>query len=168
MKADTRAAHRAARGTQRLVERNAERLRPDVPYRDVDAGNAFHDDAAAPAIISLGDAALERRPTARAVVHLFVDALGEPGIADTLTIFMGRSHRCAPPAAPICSQQRAPRGWLIGPLEGRTHCRIAINFGSSSARPVLAKAWATAPQICGLKKSYETGSTPAPISACSV
>jgi hypothetical protein len=34
--------------------------------------------------------------------------------------------RCAPPAAPICSQQRASRGWLIGPPEGRTHCRIAI------------------------------------------
>ena len=25
---------------------------------------------------------------------------------------------CAPPAAPLCSQQRAPRRWLIGPLEG--------------------------------------------------
>ena len=32
----------------------------------------------------------------------------------------------ATPAAPICSQQRAPRTWLIGPPEDRTHCRIAI------------------------------------------
>jgi hypothetical protein len=74
------AAHRAARSTQRLVERNAERLRLDVPYRDVDAGNGFHDDAAASALVGLGDAPLERRPAARAVVHLLVDALGEHGI----------------------------------------------------------------------------------------
>src|SRR5262249_23179994 len=39
--------------------------------------NGFHDDAAAPAFISLGDAALERRSAARAVIHLFVDAFGE-------------------------------------------------------------------------------------------
>jgi hypothetical protein len=32
------------------------------------------------------------------------------------------AHR--PPAAPICSQQRTPRKWLIGPPEGITHCRI--------------------------------------------
>jgi len=52
-------------------------LRLDVPYRDVDTGYRFHDDAAASAFISLGDAALERRPAARSVVHLFKDALGE-------------------------------------------------------------------------------------------
>src|SRR5215813_10145395 len=69
--------HRIARGTQRLVERDAERLRLDVPYRDVDAGNCFHDDAAASAFISLGDATLERRPAARAVIHFFIDTLGE-------------------------------------------------------------------------------------------
>src|SRR5580693_9252938 len=48
--------------------------------RDVDAGNCFHDDTAAPAFISLGDATLERRPAARAVIHLFVDTLREHGI----------------------------------------------------------------------------------------
>src|SRR5580692_10274957 len=63
------APHRAARRAKRLVERNPERLRLDVPYRDVDAGNCFHDDTAASAFISLGDATLERRPAARAVVH---------------------------------------------------------------------------------------------------
>src|SRR5271165_3911216 len=50
------ASYRAARRAKRLVERNAERLRLDVPYRDIDAGNCFHDDAAASAFISLGDA----------------------------------------------------------------------------------------------------------------
>ena len=69
------APHRAARSTQRLVERNAERLCFDVPYCDVDAGNGFHNDTAAAAFISLGDATLERWPTARAIVHLFVDPL---------------------------------------------------------------------------------------------
>src|SRR5271169_5714572 len=74
------AAHRAARRAEHLVERNAERSRLDVPHRDVNAGNCLHDDAAASAFISLGDATLERRSAARAVVHLFVDALGEQGI----------------------------------------------------------------------------------------
>jgi hypothetical protein len=82
-------------------------------------------------------------------------------------IFQSSTRRMEFFRTPICSQQRAPRRWLIGPLESRAHCRIAINFGSSSTRPVPAKAWATAPQFCGLKKSYETGSTPAPISAWS-
>ena len=50
-----------------------------------------------------------------------------------------------PSAAPICSQQRAPRRWLIGTTGNRD------NFRSSSTRPVSAKAWATAPQFCGLK-----------------
>ena len=71
------AAHRAAHRAKRLVQRNAERLRLDVPYRDVDAGDRFHDHAAAPAFIGLRDAPLERRPAARAVVHLLVDTLGE-------------------------------------------------------------------------------------------
>ena len=31
-----------------------------------------------------------------------------------------------PSATPICSQQRAPRRWLIGPPEDRNHCGIAI------------------------------------------
>src|SRR6516164_5269411 len=35
-------------------------------------------------------------------------------------------HRAFRQPRPICSQQRAPRRWLIGPPEGRTHCRIAI------------------------------------------
>ena len=61
------------------------------------------------------------------------------------------ASRRPPSAAPICSQQRAPRRWLIGPPEDRNHCGIAINFGSSSTLPVSAKAWATAPQFCGLK-----------------
>src|SRR6266446_429090 len=74
------AAHRGARRAKRLVERNPERLRPDVPYRDVDAGNCFHDDTAASAFIGLADATLERRPAARAVIHLFVDPLREHGI----------------------------------------------------------------------------------------
>src|SRR5207244_9645965 len=74
------APHRAARRAKRLVERNAERLRLNVPYRDVDAGNCFHNDAAASAFISLGDATRERRPAARAVIHLFVDPLREHGI----------------------------------------------------------------------------------------
>ena len=71
------AADRAAHRAERLVERNAERLRLHVPDRDVDAGNRFHDDAAAPAFIGLCHAALERRRAARAVIHLLVDALGE-------------------------------------------------------------------------------------------
>ena len=48
------------------------------------------------------------------------------------------SARCASPAAPVCSQQRAPRRWLIGPPEGRTHCRIAIisdHFPLDLSRP---------------------------------
>jgi len=61
------------------------------------------------------------------------------------------ASRRPPSAAPICSQQRAPRRWLIGPPEDRNHCGIAINFGSSSTLPVPAKAWVTAPQFCGVK-----------------
>src|SRR5216683_3325884 len=74
------APYRAARCAKRLVERNPERLRLDVPYCDVNAGNCFHDDTAASAFISLGDATRERRPAARAVIHLFVDPLREHGI----------------------------------------------------------------------------------------
>jgi hypothetical protein len=88
-------AHRAARSTQRLVERNAERLRLDVPYRDVDAGYRFHDDTAATAFVSLGDAALERRSAARAVVHLLVDALGKQRIlADAFRRELVLDDRC--------------------------------------------------------------------------
>jgi nucleotide-binding universal stress UspA family protein len=35
-------------------------------------------------------------------------------------------HARVPSVAPICSQQRAPRRWLIGPPEDRNHCGIAI------------------------------------------
>jgi hypothetical protein len=81
-------------------------LRLRVPYRDVDAGNRFHDNAAAPAFIGLCDAALERRPAARTAVHLFVDALGEHRIlADTfrreLVLDDGSTIGGVPRAAPM-------------------------------------------------------------------
>src|SRR6516164_9114245 len=41
----------------------------------------------------------------------------------SLSLIYTRFHHAA---APICSQQRAPRKWLIGPPEDRSHCRIAI------------------------------------------
>src|SRR5262249_25786155 len=81
------ASDRTAHRTKRLVERNTERLRLHIPHRDVDAGNRFHDDAAAPAFIGLRHAALERRRAARTVVHLLVDALGKHRI---LTDDLGR------------------------------------------------------------------------------
>src|SRR5262249_53823183 len=54
------AAYRAAHGTEGLVQRNAERLRLYIPYRDVDAGNRLHDDAAATAFVGLCHTAGQR------------------------------------------------------------------------------------------------------------
>ena len=70
-------AHRAAHRAQRLVDRNAERLRLHVPDGDVDARDRFHHHAAPAAHFDLRHAALERRLHARAVVHLLEYALGE-------------------------------------------------------------------------------------------
>ena len=71
------AAHGPAHRTQCLIQWYAERLGLDVPDGDIDAGDGFHDHAAPPAFIGLGDAALQGRFGAGSVVHLLVDTFGE-------------------------------------------------------------------------------------------
>ena len=121
------AAHRAAYRAERLVERNAERLRLDVPDRDIDAGNRLHDDAAAPAFIGLRHTALERRRAARAVIHLLVDALGEHRVlADDfrckLVLNDGRDDRRR-------SERRADAGEPIVGLDANER-RVALHLCS--------------------------------------
>jgi hypothetical protein len=70
-------------------------------------------------------------------------------------------------AAPICSQQRASRRWLIGPPEDRSYCRTAI-ISDHPPLDLSRRERGQPHHNFASLKSYETESTAASISACSV
>src|SRR5215468_5327129 len=71
------ASDHPARSPEGLVERHAPRLRSHIPDGNVNAGDGFHDYPTPAADLGLGHPELQGWRGSGAVVHLFVEALGE-------------------------------------------------------------------------------------------
>src|SRR5207244_3359571 len=74
------ATNGAACGAEGLVDRYAKRLGFHVPDRNVHPGNGFHDHATPTTHLRLRDTTFQGWNGPRAVVHLFVQALGKHGV----------------------------------------------------------------------------------------
>src|SRR5215471_20896578 len=89
-------------------------------------------------------------------------AVADPTAAEAAIMIELAGSLPIPQPRQICGQQRAPRWRLIGPLEHRTYCKVAIIWDHPPLDPSRVK--------CGQPRrnfavSYETASAAAPISA---